>query len=346
MDANIAGPSEWEEWNSFNQKAIYGNIFQTKEFATSLRNSGFDVSLLLVKEKDTIIGGTFFYIPRTKFIKQMFVVSGPVLNKIDYKALSLILDKISRIAKDKSCFGIQLRTPFVLTKKEVSRLGFEVDELAVACSFKVELTSEEIMWKKLNKKTRNAIRKAIKFGVTVEEVDSYEKLKEAYNVYISRAVNIKNMIPLSEKYFKSIWREMAPNNLARFLIAKYDEKAIAETVFLFYKDTISYFNNASLEKYWGLNANTLIVWEMMKWGSENGYKYLDLYGSPCIPDKKHPKYGLYTFKKGFGGKFVQEMQYSNRIIFPLRYKIFKQILLPYFLPLYKRINYLRYKSGF
>ena len=50
-------------------------------------------------------------------------------------------------------------------------------------------------------------------------------------------------------------------------------------------------------------AAYLIQWSMILWAVENKCHYYDLMGVPGnIEDENNPIYGLYRFKKGFGGE--------------------------------------------
>ncbi len=52
-------------------------------------------------------------------------------------------------------------------------------------------------------------------------------------------------------------------------------------------------------------AVELIIWETMKKHSKEGYEFLDLFGVGGDISKESPLYGLYFFKKGFGGEYLE-----------------------------------------
>ena len=57
-----------------------------------------------------------------------------------------------------------------------------------------------------------------------------------------------------------------------------------------------------------------LQWEMILWAKELGCRLYDLRGVPGDDDPENPLFGLYRFKKGFGGKkteFVGEFLYQN-----------------------------------
>ena len=51
--------------------------------------------------------------------------------------------------------------------------------------------------------------------------------------------------------------------------------------------------------------NYLLQWEMIKWAIENKCKIYDFRGVSGDIDENNPLYGLYRFKKGYGGKLTE-----------------------------------------
>lgn len=333
---------EWAAWDRFNSECECGNVFQTSDFAKALETGGMNVSLIMARAAaGKITGGSFYYVPFKSGIKKMMnkflVMSGPVLKNIeDKETLGVLLDKITEKAKRCSAFTIELRTPFVKHADIMESRGYIFNEIATSCSFISKLTDAGTAWKNLDKKTRNSIRKAEKEGVVVEDANGPEDIDAMYGLHLARTKDIKDWIPLPQDFFHGIWKVFSGGKRAKFLIARHDGKPIAESIFLCYKDRVHYFNNASLKAYQHLNANGLLVWRTIEWAIKNGYKTLDLYGSPCTPDKSHPQHGLYQFKSGFGGALKKEMQYYFKTVSGTKNFAFEKIFKPVLLPIYKK----------
>jgi len=51
----------------------------------------------------------------------------------------------------------------------------------------------------------------------------------------------------------------------------------------------------SLKEFSKLNPNYLLLWEIIKYGCKNGYKYLDF-------GRSQPNTGIFFFKEGWGAK--------------------------------------------
>jgi peptidoglycan pentaglycine glycine transferase (the first glycine) len=53
--------------------------------------------------------------------------------------------------------------------------------------------------------------------------------------------------------------------------------------------------------------NHLLQWEAMRWAQEQGCTVYDMWGAPDVLDESDPLWGVYRFKRGFGGEFVRHI---------------------------------------
>jgi len=318
------GHGNWEEWEVFNQK--HGNVFQSKAFAHSLTAGGSEVYLLTVRKSKKIIGGVVYFFPFSGIKKQfseLRVVSGPIAENKD--VLNLLLQQLIQKAQQAQVIAIKIRG---INQKLTYSKQFSIDTNAPSYAFNVQLTNEKDLWDKLDKKKRTAIKKAQKEGVEIKKGTEFTQL--AYKLYLNRAKEKKGQIPLPFGYFKGLVEQ----KIAVPYIAYYQGRAIAESLFMFYGKTIYYFNNGSLREYKSLNANDLIMWEVMK---NNKGKTLNLYGVSDGKDQQDKNYPIFKFKAGFGGELTEEFIYASKTISPKK-KVMFDLLIKYALPIYKKLK--------
>jgi lipid II:glycine glycyltransferase (peptidoglycan interpeptide bridge formation enzyme) len=151
--------------------------------------------------------------------------------------------------------------------------------------------SQEVWEKSINPKTRNKISQAQKKGITVSIVESENEIKECYKMRedtIKRHEVSTNYLPL--KFYLALFDEM--KNYLRWTIAYKDNQALAYAIHFVYKDTIIWWDNSSYTSALQYRPNNALIWEAIKWGCENGYKYYNLGGSPSE--------GLIKFKESWG----------------------------------------------
>ena len=148
---------------------------------------------------------------------------------------------------------------------------------------------------KLNKRTiKYSIRKAVNSGVIIKEVNTIDGIMEFYN--LNALTRKKHGVPTQpKKYFNLLYENIINNDLGFILLAYIEDKIIAASLFLKYKDTIHYKYNASDPKYMkSYKPNHLLTWTAIKKACIEGYKYFDF--GRTSPDNK----GLMRYKQMWG----------------------------------------------
>jgi lipid II:glycine glycyltransferase (peptidoglycan interpeptide bridge formation enzyme) len=81
---------------------------------------------------------------------------------------------------------------------------------------------------------------------------------------------------------------------------------LSAAMFMTYGDEVIYLFSGSDEKYMrDYNAQYLIQYHLLKFPAANHYKIYNFYGINGLPDENSKDYGIYEFKKGFGGHVVE-----------------------------------------
>ena len=224
----------------------------------------------------------------------------------------------------------------VLENSKVNRGIYEVIDLSKTIT--IDLISKEQIWKDLNSKNRNVIRKAIKSGVEIYWGRSPELINEfvpLYNATMSKD-DAKDYYYFDEYFYKSILEDLKYNCL--FFYALYNQKIISMSMILFGNDNMHYHLSASDREYQSLAATNLLLYQAACWGCENGYKSFHLGGG--LGSKED---SLYNFKKAFnknsetyfsvGKKIFDNKKYQDLIDIRNRNVDYKQG--PNFFPVYR-----------
>ena len=91
----------------------------------------------------------------------------------------------------------------------------------------------------------------------------------------------------------------------KLFLAEYEGKAVAGAVAIRLGETAWYLYGASSQEAKDAMPNYLLQYRMMLWAAGQGCKLYDMRGISGNFSPQSPLYGLYRFKKGFGGA-VQE----------------------------------------
>ncbi len=157
---------------------------------------------------------------------------------------------------------------------------------------------------KLNKRTiQYSIRKASDAGVVIKEDNTVNGLLEFFRLnYLTRK---KHGVPTQpKKYFNTLFQNVIKNNLGQIYLAYINNKIIAASLFLIFRDTIHYKYNASDPKNLKeFKPNHLLTWKAIEKACIDGYKYFD-FGRTAISNK-----GLMRYKKMWGA-IPRDCEYS------------------------------------
>lgn len=165
----------------------------------------------------------------------------------------------------------------------------------------VEGKTEDEVLAGFQSKTRYNIRVAAKHGVEVK-VCGKEAL--AQFVPIMRDTGVRDgFATRPQSYFEGLLDAFGPH--ARLYMAYADGRAIAGTIAVQYGDKVWYLYGASANEFRNLMPNYLLQWEMIRWAVETNCRIYDFRGVSGDLSPQNPLYGLYRFKKGFGGDFTE-----------------------------------------
>ena len=153
---------------------------------------------------------------------------------------------------------------------------------------------------------RRNIRKSERNGVLIEEITSKEKLPVFYALL--KKTYSKARIPLADfSLFASAFDNLYSRNMVKFFLARLKDQYIAGRVILLFKDEILDWYAGSDDDHLNFYPNEMLVYHILKWGSQNGFHTFD-FGGAGRPDEK---YGVRDFKERFGGQVVNYGRYTN-----------------------------------
>jgi hypothetical protein len=154
---------------------------------------------------------------------------------------------------------------------------------------------EKTIFSNFRESTKRNIKKAVKEGVQTSICTSLKSLKEFYRLNcLTRREH--GLPPQPWSFFKKIYDHIIFGNFGFVILASFHNKTIAGAVYFHLGDRAIYKYGASDKKYQRIRANNLVMWEALKWYTENGYKSL------CFGRTEPENKGLMQFKNGWGAK--------------------------------------------
>lgn len=163
---------------------------------------------------------------------------------------------------------------------------------------------KEDLLKSMKSKTRYNIRLSQRKGVKVYDV-STNNLDIWHQLYQETA--IRNGINYRDiNHFRTILETRAENTASpadvHLFLAEANGDALAALLMVISGGRATYLYGASSAKQRNYMGTYALQWEAMCKAKSEGCSEYDFFGISPTAEKSHPMYGLYRFKKGFGGK--------------------------------------------
>ncbi|MBQ1298391.1 peptidoglycan bridge formation glycyltransferase FemA/FemB family protein [Candidatus Saccharibacteria bacterium] len=322
---------EESEFVKFAKKNPYRSFTQTPEIAKLREKDGWTVYYFGVKENDELKTASMIVAKPTFLGKSIFIApGGPLLDLEDTKLTNFFFKNLRNYIKSHNGYVLHIDPYYELTQRDrdgkivengfnhqkaknnLLNLGFKEikNPSQPKYLFVMDLdkkTPDEI-FKNFKQNTRNLVRKAERKGVKVRKLnrDELSEFKEITEITSQRR-NFNDR-PLS--YYENMYDLFHEKGEVEFLLAEteIDGKTtpLSSAMFMLYGDEIIYLFSGSDKKYMrDYDAQYLIQWHMIKYASENRFKRYNFYGIRGLPDKNSKDYGIYGFKKGFGGHVVE-----------------------------------------
>jgi len=186
---------------------------------------------------------------------------------------------------------------------------------------------EEQILARMKQKTRYNIRLAEKKGVTVrawDDVTAFHKMmlitgeRDGFGVH-------------SLEYYQRAYNLLHPKNMCEILLAEYAGKSLAALFVARSGNHAYYLYGASTDDERNRMPTYLLQWEAMKWARARGCREYDLWGVPDeeaatleanFEKRQDGLWGVYRFKRGFGGELKRAAQALDRVYNPLLYKLY------------------------
>jgi lipid II:glycine glycyltransferase (peptidoglycan interpeptide bridge formation enzyme) len=187
--------------------------------------------------------------------------------------------------------------------------------------------SEDEILGRMKQKCRYNVRLAEKKGVTVrvwDDLAGFHRMmvetggRDGFGVH-------------SLEYYRRAYDLFHPGGMADLLVAEHEGQALAALMVFARGRRAWYLFGASTDRERNRMPTYLLQWQAMRWARARGCEEYDLWG---VPDEDDPVleagfetrgdglWGVYRFKRGFGGRVVRAAQARDRVYNKLLYRIY------------------------
>lgn len=323
---------EWRNW-VFNNPA--GNIFHTPDmFRVFQRTKGYQPEVWVARGENqqilviflpvtiSIHGGIF------RPLTTHTIAYGSILCDLGdqaKEALKALLQHFQAVHKLRSIYT-ELRNISDMSDYQavMNQSGFIYEE---HLNYKIDLTgSPDLVFSRIGKRTQKHIKRALTRGeLAVEEVTDLSGINECYQL-LCKTYKLARIPLANRSLFESAFEVLYPQGMLRVTAARHRGTMVAVSFELLYKDVIYGWYGGMDREFSRYTPNELLMWHILRWGAENGYREYD-FGGAGKPDED---YGVRDFKAKFGGALVNYGRFkwiANPVLFHISsfgYKVYRR----------------------
>lgn len=187
--------------------------------------------------------------------------------------------------------------------------------------------SQDDIFNAMKPKTRYNVRLAGRKDILVH---TSADVKDFYNVMgvtsTREAFHVHSL-----EYYQRAYDLFHPQRMCELFVAEYQGRTLAAVMVFAFGKTAYYFYGASADVERNRKPTYPLQWAAMCWAHERGCRLYDMWG---IPDeassveedeaeaREDGLWGVYRFKRGFGGSIRHAIPTVDRVYNPLLYKLY------------------------
>ena len=192
----------------------------------------------------------------------------------------------------------------------------------------IDISGEETqILGKMKQKTRYNINLALKKNVIVKphtELSTFYDLMEVTGQRDQFGIH-------SLAYYQRAYDLFHAQDMCQLLLAEFEGTPISALLVFRVGNRAWYFYGASSNLHRDRMPNYLLQWEAIRWAKSQGCSEYDLWGVPDVDlvtleanfaTRNDGLWGVYRFKRGFGGELKRSIGSWDRVYNPLLYKLY------------------------
>lgn len=322
-----------EAWDGFVAQHPYGTLLQTRGWGALKSAFGWDWELVSLGQPISPTAGALLLTRRWQLswaATLAYVPRGPVVDWGDAALTRAVIAAVERAARRKRALALWLEPELPDTPANRARLeawGYRLAAHTIQPPRTLVLDiagDEEAILAQMKQKTRYNIRLAARKGVAVRH-GALEDLPTFYRLLLETGQRDAFGIH-TEAYYRLAFSQFFPQEQAALLIAEVEGEAVAALMAFALGAKAWYFYGASSARSRDKMPTYALQWEAIRWARQRGCTAYDLWGIPDADEatleaefaaRNDGLWGVYRFKRGFGGQSVRFVGLWEKALSPL-----------------------------
>ncbi len=338
MSITITSPQA-SLWDAFVEQQG-GHLLQTARWGALKRAFGWqDEIVALARDSALVAGALVLYRPLPLGIGAIaYVPRGPLVDWDDEETVRALLGALDAAAQARRAVLLKLepdRQDTPPLREQLTALGLRPSPHTVQPprTIVVDLQrDEEAILARMSQTTRRKVRLAYRKGIVIREGDA--AALESFN-RLMQVTGARNRFGVhSPAYYRRLYELFVPQ-YAVLLMASYEGQDVAG-LFAFALGRMAwYLYGASADVARERMPTYALQWEAMRWARARGCTHYDLWGIPDADEetleaqfqrRQDGLWGVYGFKRGFGGQIVRAVGAWDRPYRPLLYRAYRLLM--------------------
>ncbi len=332
-----------EQWNTFLISQPRGHLLQSYEWGELNRYLGGRIYRLGALEDGRLVGAMLLTVAPVPLptkvpglqLNWLYSVRGPTVERPDSPALAALIAHAHTLAKREHAVVLRVEPNIADDDPDEDvwlaayhRLGFQTNPIAVhgRRSWVLDIRPDlDKLLADFKMTWRQNVRAAERKGVVVREAVGEKDFDTYYNLLTVTSERDDFFIH-SKDYHKEILRYFAAKGDAVLYLAEHEGEAIAAKMLIRFGDWCWDMFGASSNEKRNLKPTYLLQFRCFAWAKARGCSYFDFRTIPEILEPGEEMWGVYEYKKGYGGFSRLNMPTQDYIYRPLLYRGWRKLV--------------------
>jgi lipid II:glycine glycyltransferase (peptidoglycan interpeptide bridge formation enzyme) len=343
-EKTITDPAEWD---ALATAAPNAHLLQSWAWGEFKGRHGWRARRLIWETPPGPVAAQVLTRTALRFLRVLYVPRGPLLDWANEGARTAALAALEDLARRERAVLIKIDPDVALSRgvpeDERAQPAGEVVQAALRrrgwvfspnpVQFRNTATldlrpSEAELLAGMKQKTRYNLRLAERKSVIVRP-GAANDLDLLYRLYAETSVR-DGFVIRPASYYRDAWGSFMAAGLAQPFIAEVIEggaaQPVAALVVFRFARTAWYMYGMSSAAHRDKMPNHLLQWEAIRWAKAQGCATYDFWGAPGELNENDSMWGVWKFKEGFGGEFVQGIGAWDYAPSPMVYRLYTTVL--------------------
>jgi len=352
-------PVNRSDWDNFLELFPNHHILQTTQWADLKQQAGWRAVRVVNQSSEITIGAQILLRKIVPGINIAYLPKGPVFNTTIQSyppKWSSFWQQVDKVCKHNYAFFLKVEPDIwissenldqnqiplenepgfspVITKAADTPQGFIPSSHSIQPNRTLILDirgNEDMILSRMKPKTRYNIKLALKRGVIVhptENIENFSKMMEITGNRDGFGIHGKD-------YYQSVFQLFHTRNECRLFSAEYQHEILASIMVFSKGNRAWYLYGASSNEKRELMPTYILQWEAIRWAKSRGCVEYDLWGVPDanlseleanFTQRNDNLWGVYRFKRGFGGNLLRSAGPWDRVYNPLFYRLYRTVV--------------------